>query len=116
MSKDKLFLLSPDFFDGQDGPFYCPDSLPIEGLLGFYPQLRENIDVQYIDFQRPRQALVAELGLENQGAPVLILANSENIPNDEISVQEYEGRYFVNEEADIRRYLELTFGLGHAHP
>ena len=37
--KDKLFLVKPEFMDGGKGPFYCPDSLPVEGMLRFLPSI-----------------------------------------------------------------------------
>lgn len=47
--KDQLFLLNPGFKDDAgDGPFYCGDSVPVEGLLSFFPALREEIDVRYV--------------------------------------------------------------------
>src|SRR5579872_4675045 len=64
--KDRLFLLRPGFFKGEKGPFYCAESASVEGLLGFFPQLREMIDVEYIDFPRPRQVLVELLGNDHQ--------------------------------------------------
>ena len=39
--KDTLYLLRPGFFNAGVGPLYCGDSLPVEGLLSFFPQLRE---------------------------------------------------------------------------
>ncbi|HEV7815845.1 MAG TPA: DUF3088 family protein, partial [Janthinobacterium sp.] len=35
--KDQLFLLKPGFSDAGQGPFYCGDSVAVEGLLGFFP-------------------------------------------------------------------------------
>ena len=64
MERDVLFLLRPDFRDAAQGeqPFFCPDSALVEGLLSFYPQLRQRLDVRYVDFPRPRPAIVALLG------------------------------------------------------
>lgn len=113
--KDKLFLVKPGFMDEGQGPFYCPDSMPVEGMLGFYPQLRELIDVQYVDFQRPREAVIKELGESNQGLPVLIV-NEKNIPLvGHLGVLGYEGKYFLNDEREIREYLSLVYRMGHSH-
>ena len=38
---DRLYLLNPDWFDDQGGPWYCPPGARIEGVLGLYPRLRE---------------------------------------------------------------------------
>ena len=56
MQKDQLFLLKPGFFKESEGPFYCGDSVAVEGLLSFFSQLRNEIDVHYID--APRRARV----------------------------------------------------------
>ena len=115
MSKDKLYLLKPDFMDGEEGPFYCPHSIPVEGLLSYYPQLREKLEVFYLDFPRPRQHIIDQIGEENQSLPVIILASGENLPASSAGLQTYEGKYFINDEALIRAYLSAKHGLGVSH-
>ncbi len=70
--KDRLYLLKPNFLD-QGKIYFCPGCAQVEGMLSFYPALREKIEVQYIEFPRPRPSLVAEVGEENQGCPKLVL-------------------------------------------
>ena len=53
--KDTLFILRPGFFKDSEGPFYCGDSVAVEGLLSFYPQLRDAVSVEYVDAPRPRR-------------------------------------------------------------
>lgn len=65
--KDQLFLMAPGFMNAGLGPFYCGDSVSVEGLLGFFPDLRTKVDVNYIEFPRPRQAIVDLIGDDNQG-------------------------------------------------
>ncbi|MBU0869008.1 MAG: DUF3088 family protein, partial [Alphaproteobacteria bacterium] len=43
--KDQLYLMQPGFINAGLGPFYCGDSVSVEGLLGFFPELREKVDV-----------------------------------------------------------------------
>lgn len=113
--KDKLFLVKPDFMDDGQGPFYCPDSMPVEGMLGFYPQLRELVDVQYIEFQRPREAVIRELGEERQGLPVLIIAE-ENVPKvSHLGLQNHNGKYYLADQKEIRGYLSVVYGVGQSH-
>jgi hypothetical protein len=114
MNKDKLFLLKPDFHKGEDGPFYCPESALVEGVLSFYPKLRHKIDVQYVDFAKPRAAVVDELGEANQGCPVLILADGRRVVDASLEIKEAKGRRFIGNEAHIRRYLAATYGVGNA--
>jgi len=114
MTKDTLFLLKPDFHNAGKGPFYCPDCALVEGLLSYYPKLRHKLDVRYVDFARPRADIIALLGEAHQGCPVLVLADGRRVIDAGIEVQEAQGRRFIDREADIRRYLSATFGIGQA--
>jgi len=114
MNKDKLFLLKPDFHKDKEGPFYCPECALVEGVLSFYPKLRHKIDVQYVDFVKPRATVVAELGEANQGCPVLVLVDGRRVPDASLDIRESNGRRFITNEAHIRRYLAATYGVGAA--
>ena len=61
--KDRLYLLKPNFLD-QGKAYFCPGWAQVEGMLSFYPGIREKIEVHYIEFPRPRARLVAEIGGE----------------------------------------------------
>ncbi len=82
MSDDILYLIEPDFeVPGRsDGPFVCPFCNQIEGLLASFPQLALDIEVIRVPFPRPRSAVVALVGEENQALPLLILG--DNAPPD----------------------------------
>jgi hypothetical protein len=108
--KDQLYLMKPGFMNAGLGPFYCGDSVSVEGLLGFYPELRDKIDVHYVEFPRPRQALVDAIGEDNQSIPVLILATDLDADSDLVPTRR-QGRAFFSDEKKIRQYLSLTFGL-----
>ncbi len=114
MSKDKLFVLKPGFRDNDDGPFYCPGCAAVEGVLSYYPQLREELEINYVDFPRPRPTIVELIGEANQGAPVLILA--EKPEKGAPGLQEYEGKYFISEPVDIANYLANRFDVARPHP
>lgn len=114
MTKDKLFLLKPDFHNGAEGPFYCPECALVEGMLSYYPKLRHKLEVHYVDFPKPRAAVVAELGESNQGCPVLILADGRRMLDPALEVREANGRRFLSNDAHIRRYLSMTYGVGSA--
>jgi hypothetical protein len=116
MSRDRLLLLKPDFMDQDQGPCYCPACATLEGLLGFYPQLRDSLDVVYLDFPRPRAAVIAEIGEENQGLPALVLyAPAPADALRELDVREWNGRRFLKSATDIGRYLARTRGIGEPH-
>lgn len=75
MSKYILFLLKPDFFDGEDGPFFCPHNAAVEGLLKYAPELETKLDIRRVEFQRPKPDIIAILGEENQNRQCLSLTN-----------------------------------------
>jgi hypothetical protein len=98
----KLFLLKADFQDlnRADGKnYYCPDCAILEGLLSHYPRLRAELEVNYVDFVRPRKLLVDLIGEANQSCPVLVLENGS----------------FINDPDEIRKHLTETFHIGHSH-
>jgi hypothetical protein len=39
--KDRLFLFKPNFMDRGKGPYFCPGCVVVEGMLSFYPTLRD---------------------------------------------------------------------------
>jgi len=82
MGKHILFVLEPGFYDGDEGPFYCPHSAAIEGILKYLPEIEEKVDVRRIDFQRPRKEVIELIGEENQGSPVLVLTKNTEVPPD----------------------------------
>jgi hypothetical protein len=99
---ERLFLLKADFEDKNraDGKLYfCPECSPIEGLLSYYPKLRNELEIHYLDFSRPRPVLVELLGEENQSCPVLVLDNGS----------------FINDMNEIIRYLTENYQIGHKH-
>lgn len=109
--KDQLFVLAPGFFDGNDGPLYCSDAIAIEGLLSFFPGLRQKIDVHYIDAPRPRHAIIELLGEENQSSPVLVLSE-DRVPLDNgVALQSYGQTKFINSPDQIRQYLSSQYGV-----
>lgn len=109
--KDQLYLLRPGFYNGARGPFYCGDSVSVEGFLSFFPQVRELVDVRYLDFPRPRVPLVDTLGETNQSVPVIILAPGRVMKDGTVRPQEANGHRFLANEAAIRQYLSTQYGL-----
>ena len=112
--KDQLYLLRPGFMNAGMGPFYCSDSAPVEGVLSFFPQLRQLIDVNYLEFARPRKPLVKELGEQFQSLPVLILAADRKLNDPELEPGHANDKRFFADESGIRHYLSTQYGLPHA--
>ncbi len=109
--KDQLFLMQPGFTNAGMGPFYCGDSVSVEGLLGFFPELREKVDVEYVPFTRPRQPITELLGEDNQSIPVLVLGEGEG---GDFGAKKANGHAFISDERQIRNYLSGKFGLPEA--
>jgi hypothetical protein len=118
MKKDLLFLLKPNFTDPAAGPhpFFCPPCAQIQGFLGYYPAIRETLEIVAVDFPRPRPAVIAHIGEANQGCPVLILAEDATIPAAcADKVKRANGKRFIYGAADITTYLGLRHGAGVPH-
>ena len=114
MGKHILFVLKPGFYDGDEGPFYCPHSAAIEGILKYLPEIEEKVDVRRIDFQRPRKEVIDLIGEENQGSPVLVLdTDSEVLP--EAQVYAKTGRAFMHGITEIGNFLSRTLGVMRPH-
>ncbi|WP_404710736.1 DUF3088 family protein [Sphingomonas sp. MMS24-J13] len=104
--------MKPGFTNAGMGPFYCGDSVSVEGFLSFFPELRAKVDVAYVEFPRPRLPIADLLGEENQSIPVLVLAGKPS--SDRVSVKQANGVSFITNERDIRRYLSAKFDLPEA--
>jgi hypothetical protein len=111
MEKDCLFTLKPDFKKDGAGRFYCPDSLRIEGLLAYYPELKAKLDVVHVDYPRPRKAIVDQIGEANQGAPVLVLSGA-NAARGGTAAKRAGGKTFIDDPAAILSYVADTYGVG----
>jgi len=117
--KDHLFLLNPGFEDQRLQPenqkYYCPFNATMEGVLGYFPELREKMEIHYIDFPRPRKKIVEIVGEENQGLPLLVL---ENDPSgfQALKVKEYKGKFFLAGSEEILKYFALEHGIPLPHP
>ena len=110
---EPLFLINPDWHDAHGGPWYCPPGAVIEGVLSFYPKLRELLDVVYVDFSRPRPAVLEWVGEADQSCPLLVLDGQFDWPDAQVSAT--TGRLFLQDEAIIP-YLAARYGIGLPHP
>lgn len=113
--RDTLFLLTPGFED-KGKPWFCPYSAQVVGMLTYYPQLRDTLDVVEVPFPKPRQAVVELLGDKHQALPMLVLgddAPTEELAN--ITVGEHDGRRYVSNTIEIMRYLAVTRGVPAPH-
>ena len=116
---DKLFLLNPNFadsnVDSDNQMYYCPFNALVEGVLAYYPHLRDKLDITYIEFPRPRQPIIDLIGEANQGTPVLIIDTTE-IDTSSIKTNTYQETTFINDANEIVKYFALVFNIGLPHP
>lgn len=117
--KDRLFLLNPNFTDERLEPrnqlYFCPFNAMLEGVIKYYPQLTEQLEITYIDFKRPRKTIVNMLGEENQGTPLLIITNLE-VDITDIKTKHVNEFTFVSGAEDILNYLAKVYSIPLPHP
>jgi hypothetical protein len=112
---DRLYLLRPGFLDNGEGPFFCGECALVEGMLSFFPEIREKVQVRYVEYARPRPDIVAELGPEHQSAPVLVLGDgSDHVPGT-VQVKSAHGKRFIDEPNQICVYLAARHGAPRPH-
>ena len=68
----------------------------------------------HVKYERPRPAIVDVLGEDNQGSPVIVLADRKCAENFDIPVKEYHGTAFIDVEGDILKYLSLNYKVSRA--
>lgn len=99
-----LFLLNPGFTDGDNGPFFCPDTAYVEGYLSYVPELADRLDIRRVPFEKPRNEIIAILGVPNQSCPVYIFPEGESVPAD-ARMSPLTGRMFISDAGHIVSYL-----------
>jgi hypothetical protein len=116
LASDRLYLLRPDFLHDGKGPYFCPETALIEGLLSFYPRLRTLVDVHYIGFDHPRREVAHELGPEIRRAPILVMDEPPAHIPEGVKLGSANGRHYVWDEVEICRYLAAVHGVSAPHP
>lgn len=91
--KPKLFILKMPFVDSdidntKNTLWFCAHCALIEAALQINPLWRQHIEVSYIDFPKPRKAIVDILGADRQWLPALVIS-SENVITDPIEITSY---------------------------
>ena len=115
MQRDILFLLKEKFEDGPGQPYYCPHCAEITGVLGYFPELRNQLDVRYVDFPRPRKDLVELIGETNQNCPMLVLAEKPGMDALEMMTGSFNGKYFLSGPREIARYWAHVHNISRPH-
>jgi len=115
MKKPILLMLNPWFDNGDQGPFYCPDCGIVEGFLAYNPDIRAQLEIIYVEYKRPRPTIIEYLGEENQGSPVLVLDDSDQIP-DGAKKSFSTGKIFIDDPILMCNHLGKHFKGVRPHP
>ena len=114
MGKHVLFMLNPWRENGQ-GPFYCPDCGIVEGFFVYSPEVKKEIEIILVDFERPRPKVIGYLGEENQSCPVLVLDDTAELPEG-AKKSLTTGKAFIDNPRLICDYLGEIFNTVRPHP
>ncbi|WP_298922482.1 DUF3088 family protein [uncultured Roseobacter sp.] len=116
MADTILYLLKSKFADPKHGDqlFFCPQCSPIEGLLAMFPEVRQNLDVRYVDFARPRGEMAKHVG-ENQSCPQIVLPNGDDAFSAGLSEKGQGIVRRIEAPADVQCYLIDRFDLPRSH-
>ncbi|WP_157591404.1 DUF3088 family protein [Permianibacter aggregans] len=118
LERETLFLLSPNFADTKVGPipFFCIHCAAVEGMLSYFPELQQLLEVKRIAFPRPRPEVIAVLGEAHQSCPVLAVAKPHPGAQHLLKQSTETGNYFVAGPEAIAAYLAIVYGIAAAHP
>ncbi len=116
---DILFLLTPGFTDSardsEGQRYYCPSCAFLEGVLGYCPELRRQLDIRHIGYPRPRREIVELVGDAHQGCPNLVLDPSNHAFVDASRFHRFGDRLHTNDTRVIVEYLAARYGVLVAH-
>jgi hypothetical protein len=77
--------------------------------------IREQLEIIFVEFKRPRPKIIEYLGEENKGSPVLVLDDSSQIP-DGAKKSLSTGKTFIDDPLLICDYLGKRFKGVRPHP
>ena len=116
---DILFLLTLGFTDsardGEGKKYYCPDCAFLEGVLGYCPALRTQLEIRYVAYPRPRREIVEIVGEAHQGCPNLVLDPSSHAFVDASRFHRCGDRLHSTDTKAIVEYLAQRYGVLIAH-
>ena len=96
------------------GPCYCPDCGIVEGFFAYSPEVKKQLDIKSVDFEKPRHTVIEILGEENQSCPVLVLGDETPIPEG-AKKSLSTGEVFIDDARLICEYLAKRYNAVHPH-
>lgn len=117
MQQTILYLLKSQFIDTKVGeePLFCPQCSPIEGLMAMFPDVRQNLDVRYVEFARPRGDMAQYTG-EFQGCPQIVLPDGDDTHSQGLSEPGIGEARRIDDFDKVQSYLIARFDLPKPHP
>lgn len=116
---DILFLLTPGFADiardSEGKAYYCPDCAFLEGVLGYCPALRAQLEIRCVAYPKPRREIVALVGDSHQGCPNLILDPANHKFVNPEKFHRFGERLHSTDTRVIVDYLTERYGAFVAH-
>lgn len=112
MQRDQLFIIGAPFED-EGQKWFCRDCATIEGALAVNPAWRELVDVHRVAYPRPREQVIALIGVDNQSLPALVLADASAAPE---GAKRYGERAFLTDVKAILIYLHAMYAGVGPHP
>ena len=110
-----LYLLKMPFKDAavSDEDFYCWTCLLLDGLTQKFSEKLSELDIQRIEFLRPRQKVVDIVGPDNQSLPMLVL-------DDNVLIGRETGTFgktrFIKGKDEILDALTDIYAIPRQHP
>ena len=80
-----------------------------------FPDVRQSLDVRYVDFARPRGDMAQFVG-DDQSCPQIILPDGDDSFSKEISEVGTGVTRRIEDPTDVQNYLIARFGLSKPHP
>ena len=113
--KPVLYLLDPSFADPAlpEQAFFCRHGALVEGVLGNFPEVRDQLEIRRVAFPRPRREVIEAIGETNQGLPVLVLPPGETWSGANGG---HNGRIFATGSESILATLAERYGIPVIHP
>lgn len=110
MTKPILYLLAPGFIGKKGRREYCPECAEIWGVLSYFPDIKDALDIRYMPLEKPRGEMVGVLGEKHQNCPTLVLAESAL---NGFPAPRANGYAFIDNARDIGAYFAHAYGAAY---
>jgi len=115
--KPILYLFKTNFVDPQHKgeSFFCPYCTQVEGMMSIFPIIRQEVDVRYVAFEKPRGDLNLFCGESNQSCPQLVFPNGDDNISSAYSISGKGNIRRIDKTLSILDYFSDKFNLAKRH-